>query len=213
MRRGLLMLVVVMGLAAVVRAQAKPDDADADEPWQVVADEGVAIIVPRDWKNLDRFQPKFVVFRQDQTGESDPWGASQMSLSVERYRIPDSIDKVARVIAATKRKEEGVELSMRPVLEAVELSDKSFAGLLTMEYIKGDKRWLERKLLVKVGEENGFLVSGTISAAKESKTPTPESAAAAWLKAHLMSFVLDDKKVDREGIKKAYADKEKSQAK
>jgi hypothetical protein len=93
----------------------------------------------------------------------------------------------------------------RVSFENMRLSDGTEATLLRLEFFKGERRRsLQMKLIAKDKNSTVWIVSGTLVGGKESRLPTPESAMAMWLAAHMTSLTFDPAKLDGDKLNRAY---------
>jgi len=209
----MLFVVVVLGTVVAARAQTKPYD-DPDASWMVATGEGCAIAVPRDWKSLDKFSPQVLVFRQsngtDNIPTVDETGSTlQLQIIVEKVRMVPGLSDSANVLASRIMNEPHVDVMERPNGQDFKLTDGSPAFILTTEVAKNGQHMLIMKLLTKTTEDAGFVVTGTITAGKDSPIASGASPLGKWLAAMIKSFVRDVSKFDADKVKAAYKERDK----
>jgi hypothetical protein len=200
----------ILMLAISAFAQdSKPPADDADAPWEIAKTEGAALAVPKGWENLDKFTPQVLIFRKNKT--ADVATEPQMQLVLERVKVDPPLEQAMGVIAARILKEPNTDMVSRPVGENIKLADGTAAMIMAMEVIKdGKQRQLHLKVLAKTDATTGYIVTGTISAPKDSKVATADSADAKWLRELVKSMVIDPEKLDVQKVKDAFAEHDKN---
>jgi len=187
---------------------------DQDAPWEIVQEAGGAVAVPKDWQNLDRFSPQVLVFRksngkggipkQDEAGQE-----LQAQMILEKIRMELPLVDSANVVAERLMSEPQTEVSVRPVGDTMKLADGTDAFRMSMELVKGDtQRHLIIKLLTKTDQHNGFVVTGTITASKDSHIAAIDSPQGKWLRVLVESLVLDPAKFDARKVNRAYLERD-----
>jgi len=224
---GVVALVVAGGAAAFVAKRSATSSATSqgsdesqsvdmnEEAWEIVEQEGAALAVPKDWDNLDRFSPQVLVFRKSNgkggIPATDEAGAPlQAQMILEYIRMDPSLQDSANVVADRILKTPQTDISVRPTGEMFKLSDGTEAFFMSVEIIKdGKERELMLKLLAKKDAQNGFVVTGSITANKESQIATATSKQGQWLKTLVRSLVLDPSKLDKRAVHNAYVERDK----
>jgi hypothetical protein len=181
------------------------------DPWDLVSADSAAIAVPKDWRRFDGMQPTMPIYRQgDGIGvpSVDETGAPvQIGLTVEKFPPEaDDTDAIAREI--TKGAALNPELKMvgQGKFEALVLSDRRKATLVTTEFLKGtQRRSYYMKLVTKGDSGEVWVATGYIVAGRDSELPNPKSALAVWLRAHVVSLMVTKRELDRNALEAAYA--------
>ena len=176
--------------------------------WEEVAVEGGRIAVPRGWRNLDSLKPP--LYRQgDGIGMVPPTDETgsplQIGISVERHAATaQTVQEVAADLVEVAKHLRNLEL-LRHDVETLQLTDGTDAVLLKVQFLKeASRRSLQMKLVAKDEDATVWIVTGHVVGGGESTWPTPGSALAKWLAAHITSFTLDGKKFDVARIQAAY---------
>jgi hypothetical protein len=208
-----LFVLLAFSVIAPARAQTKPYD-DPDASWMLATGDGCAIAVPRDWKSMDKFTPQVLIFRQsngtDNIPTVDETGSTlQIQIIVEKIRMTPGLSDSANILAARLMNEPKIDVLERPNGQDMKLTDGNAAFFLSTELVKNGQHMLIMKLLTKSTEEEGFVVTGTIAAGKDSPIASGSSNLGRWLTAMVKSFVRDVSKFDPEKIKTAYKDRDK----
>jgi len=201
----------LIGLTATAQ-ESKPPAVDPDAPFEIASVEGAAIAVPRGWENLDKFTPSVLIFRKNKSNEAAAQTPSepQIQIILEKIRIHPPIEQAMGVVAQRILAEPATDMVSRPAGENIKLADGTPAMIMTIEVIReGKKRQLILKVLAKSDDKNGFIVTGTVSAPKESKIPTADSAETKWLRELVKSLVLNPEKLDTQKVKDAFTDRDK----
>jgi hypothetical protein len=207
-------LLVAAGVVLLV-SPAWPADKDPDRPWDLVAVGNARIAVPKGWRDMDNICPGMVVYRNGDGISVPPLDDTraplQVGLNVERFpKSKDSAKEIIDRLAEGAKNAPRLELVGKPTVEAVKLSDGTEGMLLTAEFVKeGSRRSLQMKLAVKGTDGTAWVVSGHVVGGKESKWPTADSKLAKWLRAHLSSFTLDEKKFDADRLRTAYSERDR----
>src|SRR5262249_16415480 len=130
--------------------------------------------------------------------------------TVEKFpRTKESVKEITSGLVEQAKKAPSLELVGKESVETIKLSDGTPGMLLTAEFLKGgSRRSLQMKLAVKDTGGNAWTVTGYLVGGKDSKWPTAGSALAKWLRAHLTSFSLDEKKFDAGNLKTAYKERD-----
>lgn len=210
-RQVLTAIVIVLALAFCQVAGA--DDSDAR--WEMVkGDEGFAIAVPKGWTTLDKYAPSVLLYRQsDGTGgipKKDEAGHDvQVQLIVEKIQMKPDLENSANVVAARIIEQPGTQIIRRPIGESFKLADGKDAFWMSMELVRGDSRTVVIKMLSKIDSDNGYVVTGTISAGKDSNIATVDGKFSKWLGAITKSFVQDASKSDGSKVDAAYKELDK----
>jgi hypothetical protein len=186
--------------AASTRPTTAPvgDTAAAQEIIRLVE---YAIAVPLGWRDFRQVPRRFVLFRQgDGIGVPpiDETGAPlQVGLTIEKFRSGMSAKEGAAELEAAARAAPQLELIGEPKQEPITLADGTEAILLISDFVKeGHRHSLQLKLLATDARANAWVVSAFAVGGKESAWPSPSSALGRWLRAHLITFVLDPAKLD-----------------
>jgi hypothetical protein len=225
---GLAALIIVGGAAAFIAkrgtaassaSQGSGDDAQniemADERWVIAEQEGAALAVPKDWENLDRFSPQVLIFRKSNgkggVPAQDEAGAPlQAQMILEYIRMDPSLVDSANVVADRILKTPQTEIAVRPIGEFFKLSDGTEAFFMSTEIVKdGKERELMMKLLAKRDDNNGYVVTGSITASKDSQIPSINSKQGQWLKTLVRSLVRDASRLDKRAVHNAYVERDK----
>ena len=208
-----LFVLIVLGTLVAARGQTKPYD-DPDASWMVATGDGCAIAVPREWKSMDKFTPQVLLFRQsngtDNIPTVDETGSTlQLQIIVEKIRMVPDVQDSANVLASRLINEPHIDVLERPSGQECKLTDGTPAFLLSTELVKNGQHMLIMKLLAKNGPEEGFVVTATIAAGKDSPVASASSNLGKWLTVMLKSFVRDVSKFDPEKVKAAYKERDK----
>src|SRR5687768_1510891 len=208
---GLLALIVAIGAAVVLvqrgpqsqRASGAEDDDpslsqfDPEGPWEKVEEGGGALAVPKGWTALDKFSPQVLIFRKSDgkggvPGTDEAGQELEAQMILEKIRMDPGLEDSATVVVDRIFKEPQTTVAVRPVGERLKLADGTDAFLMHTEVIKADKqRTLMIKLLAKIDEHNGFVVTAQISGSKDSQIPSMDHKLGQWLRAMAKSLVLD----------------------
>ena len=197
------LLFLMMMIASTVRAadDEKPTTAPAaDEPQEIIKADDFAIASPRGWRENFRAPPQFVTFRQgDGIGVpkvDETKVPLQVGLTVERFRTNKSLDDIAADLDRAAKTVIGLKPIGERQQEKLKLADGADALLITTEFMREGRHTLQLKLVAKNAQSNAFIVSAYAAGGKDSTWPTPASALAQWLRGHVLTFVLDPKKID-----------------
>jgi hypothetical protein len=201
--------------ATALIATAEP--APSNHPWEVASSGKVSVAVPKDWRSFDGIQPAMVIYRQgDGIGVPmvDETGAPlQIGITVEKFPpSEDSIEVIAKKTSEGALRDPRMQIAADDIVEPLTLSDQTKAVYLTKQLIKSvHRRSLQMKLFTKDPEGNVWVVSGYIVGGKDSRTPTPKSPLALWLRAHLASATVTGKPIDSKPLQSAYRKPEPAQ--
>ncbi len=211
MRRKTVPLLTVLTLVMLISQHAIGDE---DAPWESAKDEGCAIAVPKAWTNVDHFSPQVLIFRRsDGTGgvpDKDENGSElQAQIIVEKVKMEPDLENSANVVAGRVLEQPQTEVIQRAVGDKLTLSDGTEAFLMSMEINRAGQHMLIIKLLCKTDDHNGLVVTGTITASKESTYAAAEGKTAKWLKAMVSSLVKDAGKIDAKKVNEAYKARDK----
>src|ERR1051326_5979229 len=212
-------LLALVSLLAHPALAALPDaPPDEEKPYEIVTTEGCAIAIPQGWHNIDKFAPQVIIYREgDGIGvpEKDESGEPiQIGITPEKIRTEKPLQEGARVLVAISGQVPSLQALTRPNLQKLTLSDGHEAALLIMEFMKDGRRHsLQMKLLTKDDQGNGYIAGAFIVAGKSSKYPDANSDLAKWLRAHLLTLVLDSSKMDLKPLEAAYKEKDKDKPK
>ncbi len=201
---------LILLLISVTSLIARAEPAQSNTPWEVASSNTTSVGVPRDWRSFDGIQPAMVIYRQgDGIGVPmvDETGAPlQIGITVEKFPpSADSIDAIAKRTSEGALRDPRMQIAADDIVEPVTLSDQSGAVFLTKQLIKSvHRRSLQMKLFTKDAAGNVWVVSGYIVGGKDSRIPTPKSALALWLRAHLVSATVTGKPIDTKSLESAY---------
>jgi hypothetical protein len=207
------------GAAKTARATADEEAPlsvpDVDAPWEVVREEEASIGIPKDWDKLDKFTPQALIYRKSNgkggVPNTDEAGQElQATIMLEKVRMEPPLGDSANVIASRMLGDPHTEIVSRPMGDSIKLTDGTDAFLMHCETINNDtQRQLIIKLLAKNDPHAGYVVTGTITASKESRIPTIESPQARWLQALVSSMVIDANKLDARKVNRAYTQRDR----
>ena len=136
----------------------------------------------------------------------------QIGLTVERFpNTKQSPKEGAEALLKNAKRSGRLEL-VSNAMEDITLADGTTAVLLTTEFIKEKhRRSLQMKLVTKDKDGNGWVTSAFLVGGKDSQWPTKDSAPATWLKAHVISFVLEPDAMDEAKLTAAYEERDKAE--
>ncbi|MCL2716764.1 MAG: hypothetical protein FWD68_19940, partial [Alphaproteobacteria bacterium] len=137
----------------------------------------------------------------DETGEP-----LQIALIVEKASpSKDSLSELAETMIADAKLAPNLDL-VKNSRKSVKLADGTAAELISLEFIKGgSRRSLQLKLISKSRVGVIWTVTGALVGGKASRLPSPESAIATWLTAHMTSLTFDPGDFDPAKMRAAYA--------
>lgn len=182
---------------------------NAEELWEIVAIGNAAVAVPKgSWQLPKPLLPE-VLFREGHGRDYpllDETGAPlQVGIFVEKLpNITATPEQGIQSFLKAAKNEPRLEMVGKEIVESLKLSDGTEAKLLITEFIKEKhRRSLQMKMIAQDQESNGWIVSAFVVGGKESKTPTPASGWARWMRALVTSFCLDGTKIDAEKLRVA----------
>lgn len=197
-------------LAAVAACALCAQDTKSTVDWETASAGPAKIAVPKGWRTFDGLQPTMPIFRQgDGMGVStvDETGAPvQIGLTVERFPpATEGTEAIAKEIALGASRNPNLKPVGNETVEALELSDRTKATLITTEFIKASTRHsFYLKLVAKSDSGDVWVATGYIVAGRNSSWPTAKSSLAAWLRAHVISLTVAGKEIDRKALERAY---------
>jgi hypothetical protein len=212
-RSNILILTALLALLAAQAAAFAQSDDSSKRPWVVAKSDNCAIAVPRDWTNLDKFIPAILVDRQaDGEGgvpAKDEAGTDvKCEILIEHVEIVPKLPDAGGVIIHRILDNKQTEPLTQPAGQRLKLADGSDAFLVWLEIQQNDRHVLIYKLLCKTDSRHGFVVTGTLSAGKNSNLPSGKGKVGTWLRALICSFVKDPSKIDAQKVDQAYRDRD-----
>ncbi|OAI47669.1 hypothetical protein AYO44_09225 [Planctomycetaceae bacterium SCGC AG-212-F19] len=211
------MVFTLAALGCLVTCTTPSAEPVPENLWEVVDLGSAWVALPKNWPDMKKIGgPRMLLYRQgsDTPGVPplDDTGAPlQMGMSVEKFpKEKQSLREVMDALVKGAKSAPQLEMVGQETVEALKLADGTEALLLTVEFIKEKRRRsLQMKLVVKGADNDTWVVSGFLVGGKDSKTPTPGSNRAKWLRAHLTSFTFDKAKLDEGKLPDAYRDRAK----